>query len=337
MPSLDDKQKIIVFGCYLKSILSVVVAVTGTLLVILKGVYAYYSGLSTFYWVSDLYAIRSATNVVNKIAQWVHVTSNDYGISLVLAYVVVFVLHVVLSLIITIAIASLTLVERRVLSLVQRRVGPNHVGFRGRLQFIADALKLLLKGITVPDLTNRKLFIFIPAVSLFICYTFWINTVWGPSVSLAELEYNLVYASIMSCFFSICIILTGIFSRNKYAIMAAVRCCCMVLNLEILLGFLILVITGATESFSFSAAVNTQGASFFLLSLTAPILPVVMITFLLETNRAPFDLTEAESELVAGYTTELGGFFFALFYLGEYFHLFLFSLTISLTLLGGWL
>lgn len=117
--------------------------------------------------------------------------------------------------------------------------------------------------------------------------------------------------------------------------MAAVRCCCMVLNLEILLGFLILIITGATESFSFSAAVNTQGAWFFLLSLTAPILPVVMITFLLETNRAPFDLTEAESELVAGYTTELGGFFFALFYLGEYFHLFLFSLTISLTLLGG--
>lgn len=101
-----------------------------------------------------------------------HVTSNDYGISLILAYVVVFILHVVLALIITIAIASLTLVERRVLSLVQRRVGPNHVGFRGRLQFIADALKLLLKGITVPDLTNRKLFIFIPAVSLFICYTF---------------------------------------------------------------------------------------------------------------------------------------------------------------------
>lgn len=84
----------------------------------------------------------------------------------------VLIVFIVLSLIITIAIASLTLVERRVLSLVQRRVGPNHVGYRGRLQFIADALKLLLKGITIPDLTNRKLFVFIPAFSLFVCYTF---------------------------------------------------------------------------------------------------------------------------------------------------------------------
>lgn len=237
--------------------------------------------------------------------------------------------------IITIAIASLTLVERRVLSLVQRRVGPNHVGYRGRLQFIADALKLLLKGITIPDLTNRKLFVFVPAFSLFVCYTFWLNTMWGPNLSIAELEYNLVYAAVMSGFFSICIVLTGIFSRNKYAVLAAVRCCCMFLNLEILIGFLILFIVGATESFSFSSAAATQAHTFYLIFLLLPIAPIVFITFLLETNRAPFDLTEAESELVAGYTTELGGFFFALFYLGEYFHLFLFSLTISICLFGG--
>lgn len=140
----------------------------------------------------------------------------------------------------------------------------------------------------------------------------------------------------MSGFFSICIVLTGIFSRNKYSILAAVRCCCMVLNLEILLGFLIIFVVAASESFSFSAAVNTQFFGFYLIFLLIPILHVVLITFLLETNRAPFDLTEAESELVAGYTTELGGFFFALFYLGEYFHLFLFSLTVSVSLFGGW-
>lgn len=83
-----------------------------------------------------------------------------------------FIIVVILSLIITISVALLTLVERKVLSVIQRRVGPNHVGYRGRLQFIADAIKLLLKGINVPDLTNRKLFIFIPAFSLFTCYTF---------------------------------------------------------------------------------------------------------------------------------------------------------------------
>lgn len=259
-----------------------------------------------------------------------------FFLSAVLSFIVIFVIHIILSLIITITIASLTLVERRVLSLVQRRVGPNQVGFRGRLQFIADALKLLLKGITIPDLTNRKLFVFIPALSLFVCYTFWLNTVWGPNLSVVELEYNLVYAALMSSCFSICIVLTGIFSRNKYSILASVRCCCMALNLEILFGFLILYITAASESFSFSAAVHSQSGYFYLIFVLAPVLPVVLITFLLETNRAPFDLTEAESELVAGYTTELGGFFFALFYLGEYFHLFFFSLTLSLCLLGGW-
>jgi NADH-quinone oxidoreductase subunit H len=86
--------------------------------------------------------------------------------------ILLFILVVVLSLIITISIALLTLVERKVLSIIQRRVGPNQVGYRGRLQFIADALKLLLKGINIPDLTNRKLFVFVPAFSLFICYTF---------------------------------------------------------------------------------------------------------------------------------------------------------------------
>lgn len=92
-------------------------------------------------------------------------------------FFIIFIIFIILALIITVSIASLTLVERRVLSLVQRRVGPNHVGFRGRLQFIADALKLLLKGVTIPDLTNRKLFVFVPALSLFICYTFWLNTI----------------------------------------------------------------------------------------------------------------------------------------------------------------
>lgn len=92
-------------------------------------------------------------------------------------FLIFFVQNLILCLIVTIIAASLTLIERKVLSIVQRRVGPNYVGFRGRLQFIADALKLLLKGITVPNLTNKKLFIFIPMIAVFIAYTFWINTI----------------------------------------------------------------------------------------------------------------------------------------------------------------
>ena len=247
-----------------------------------------------------------------------------------------FVIVILLSLIITFTIALLTLVERKVLSIVQRRVGPNQTGFRGRLQFIADALKLLLKGINVPDLTNKKLFVFIPVCSLFFCYSFWTNSIWGPNLMISEIEYNIVYAGIMSVLFSISIILIGVFSRNKYSIMSSIRSCCMVLNLEILLGFIYLFILLYSESFSFSSIISLQTYNFYFVLALLPILPLIIIVFLLETNRAPFDLVEAESELIAGYTTELGGFFFALFYLGEYFHLFFFSLIISCLIFGGW-
>jgi NADH-quinone oxidoreductase subunit H len=110
----------------------------------------------------------------------------------------------------------------------------------------------------------------------------------------------------------------------------------MVLNLEIFLGFFFLFVLAFSESFSFSSIINLQTYNFYFIQTVLPILPIIVISFLLETNRAPFDLTEAESELIAGYTTELGGFFFALFYLGEYFHLFFFSLVMSILLLGGY-
>ena len=121
----------------------------------------------------------------------------------------------------------------------------------------------------------------------------------------------------MSILFSTTIIFTGVFSRNKYSVLSAIRCCCMVLNLEIFLGFFFLFIIMYSESFSFSSVINLQSNRFYIVIALMPIIPVIIIIFLLETNRAPFDLVEAESELIAGYTTELGGFFFALFYLGD--------------------
>jgi NADH-quinone oxidoreductase subunit H len=155
-------------------------------------------------------------------------------------------------LLITLVIASLTLTERKILSLIQRRVGPNFVGYKGRLQYIADALKLFVKGIIIPDEVSKFWFVAIPSIVAAICYTFWINSVWGPSISIFELEYNIVYGSLLSVIFSYCIILTGYFSKNKYAVMASVRCMILVLNLEVFLGLMVLNVVLVSETFNFN-------------------------------------------------------------------------------------
>ena len=253
----------------------------------------------------------------------------------VLGIVIILIINIVLMLVLTIIIASLTLIERKFLALVQRRVGPNFVGYKGRLQYIADALKLFVKGSLIPDESNRFLFVTIPSIALAICYSFWMNGVWGPSISLFEIEYNLIYVSLFSVLFTMCVILTGYFSKNKYAMLAAVRTGIGALNLELFLGLMVLNIILLSESFSFLPIVVYQ-ENYWFIYLFFLIGGLIVITFLLETNRAPFDLPEAESELVTGYTTEYGGFFFGLYYLGEYLHLFFFSLIISILFFGGW-
>ena len=245
------------------------------------------------------------------------------------------IINILLMLLITLVIASLTLMERKVLSLMQRRVGPHFVGYRGRLQYIADALKLFIKGTLIPEEVNKFWFVTIPAVVLSVCYTFWINTVWSPGLSIFEIEYNLVYASLLSLLFSFCIILTGYFSKNKYSVLASIRACLLVSNLELFLGLLILNTVFISESFNFSSFVLLQEFVWLIFPFFN-MFGLIAISFLLEVNRAPFDLAEAESELVSGYTTEMSGFLFGLYYLGEYFHLFFFSMTLVLIFFGGW-
>lgn len=252
-----------------------------------------------------------------------------------LGFFTLLIYNIIFMLVSTLIIASITLLERKLLSLVQRRVGPHFVGYKGRLQYLADALKLFVKGVVVPNETNKFFFIAIPSLAGAVCYSFWINSVWGPSISIFDIEYNIVYASILSVLFGICIMLTGYFSKNKYAVLASVRCGVLMLNLEIFLGLLFLNIIIFGESFSLGVYVVYQEIFWFFF-LFFLMLSTIILTFLLEVNRAPFDLAEAESELVTGYSTEYGGFYFALFYLGEYFHLFFFSLFISTLFFGGW-
>ena len=253
----------------------------------------------------------------------------------IFGYIIILIYNIICILLVTLIIASLTLIERKVLSLVQRRVGPFFVGYRGRLQYIADALKLFLKGIIVPHEANKFFFVLVPSFTAAIIYIFWMNSIWGPSVSIFELEYNIVYASILSLLFGYCIILAGYFSKSKYAFMGSVRYIILSLNLEIFLGLMMINLVFLSESFCLSVFVHYQEFYWFFI-LFFGILGLIIITYLLETNRAPFDLAEAESELVTGYSVEYGGFYFALFYLGEYFHLFFFSLFVSILLFGGW-
>lgn len=248
----------------------------------------------------------------------------------------IFLCNIILFLILTIIIAVITLIERKVLALIQRRVGPNYIGYRGRLQFIADALKLLMKHIFVITKLNKFLFLLFPALVLIMCYLFWINLIWGPNLSLFEVEYNILFMSILSIFFTLLLFLVGWSSKNKYSILASNRIILISFNLEIFLNFILIFLIVFFESFSFYQCVNLQSSLLNGFFLCLPITPLLIITFLIETGRIPFDLGEAESELIAGHTTELGGFFFALFYLGEYFHLYCFSVTYVLLFFNGW-
>ena len=253
----------------------------------------------------------------------------------VLGFLIILIYNIIIMLLITLVIASLTLIERKVLALIQRRVGPFFVGYRGRLQYIADALKLFIKGIIVPNESNKFWFVTMPSFTAAVCYTFWMNSIWGPSISIFEIEYNIVYSTILSILFGYCIMLTGFFSKSKYALMASIRCSILMLNIEIFLGLLFINLVFLVESFCFSVFVIYQEFFWFIFYFYS-LFGIIIIVFLLETNRSPFDLAEAESEIITGYTVEYGGFYFALYYLGEYFHLFFFSMVISLVLLGGW-
>lgn len=248
----------------------------------------------------------------------------------------IFIFNIIIFLILTIIIAIITLIERKILALIQRRIGPNYIGYKGRLQFIADALKLLMKHINILTKLNKILYIIFPSIVLIVCYLFWINLIWGPNLSLFEIEYNILFMSILSIIFTLLLFLVGWSSKNKYSILASNRIIIISFNLEIFLNFLFIFLIFFFESFSFYQCVNLQ--NFFLngFFLCLPIMPIVIIVFLIETSRIPFDLGESESELIAGHTTELGGFFFALFYLGEYFHLYCFSVTYVLLFFNGW-
>ena len=227
-------------------------------------------------------------------------------------------------------VASTTLLERKLLAIIQRRVGPDKLGYHGRLQYIADALKLLSKGILIPENVFKLEFSILPFISIFVVYTFWTFIYWDSNITIIDVEYNIPYLAVASLFFGFSVISVGILSKNKYTILASFRFIIVTLNNELLLGCLWLVFSMSLTSVSFSYSI--LGGRYFFITCCALIIPTLIVCFFSEVGRTPFDFGESESELVAGYTTELSGFLFVLYYLGEYYHLILMSNVYGLIL-----
>jgi len=237
------------------------------------------------------------------------------------------ILQIIILINVTLIGGILPLIERKYLSLIQRRVGPKFVGYKGRLQFIADALKMFLKGCMYPKQANKVFFFFWPSLFLSIAYLLYINMVWGPNIIYADIEFNLLFLIMVSIGMNASIFFTGYFSKNKYAAISALRSVSFIICAEILLTILNIIIIHILGSFQLSAAMPIQEEIYGLFLLIWS-LGLLIIIILMEVCKSPFDLTEAETELVTGFHTEYGAFFFALFYLGEYFHIFFTSVFI---------
>ncbi len=240
---------------------------------------------------------------------------------------------------IMLSVAYLTLAERKVIGFIQVRIGPNRVGPGGLLQPIADGLKLALKEIIIPTNANRFLFILGPIAALAPALAAWAVIPFDETLVLANVDAGLLYILAMTSMGVYGIIISGWASNSKYAFLGALRSAAQVVSYEIAMGFALVGVLIAAGSMNLSEIVLAQQGS-FLHWYWLPLLPLFMVFFIsgvAETNRAPFDVAEGESEIVAGFHVEYSGMTFALFFLAEYAAMILVSVLTSLMFMGGWL
>jgi len=239
------------------------------------------------------------------------------------------------------AVAYLTLAERKVIGYMQIRIGPNRVGYFGLLQPLADGLKLLFKEIIVPSGSDKFLFILAPIMALAPSLAAWAVIPFGEGAALADVNAGLLYLLAMTSLGVYGIIIAGWASNSKYAFLGAVRSAAQIVSYEIAMGFALVCVLMASQSMNLSEIVRGQQGSFGLLNwYVLPLFPmflVYLISGVAETNRAPFDMAEGESEIVAGFHVEYSGMAFALFFLAEYANMILIAFLTSIMFLGGWL
>jgi NADH-quinone oxidoreductase subunit H len=244
------------------------------------------------------------------------------------------ILGIVVPLLIT--VAYFTLVERKLMGSIQRRRGPNVVGYVGLLQPLADGLKLFVKETILPSNANTLLFIYAPILTFFLSLMGWAVIPLGKNAVIADLDLGILYLLAVSSLGVYGIVISGWASNSKYAFLGALRSAAQMVSYEVALGFVIVSVALCAGSFRLTEIVNAQESMWFCVPLF-PLFIVFFISALAETNRHPFDLPEAEAELVSGYNVEYSAMGFALFFLGEYANMLLMSVLTSLLFLGGWL
>jgi NADH-quinone oxidoreductase subunit H len=244
------------------------------------------------------------------------------------------------------SVAYLTLWERKLIGWIQIRIGPNRVGPAGLLQPIADGVKLLFKEIILPANANPGLFLLAPVVMLMPAMAAWAVIPFSPELVLADINAGLLYIMALSSMGVYGVIVAGWASNSKYAFLGAMRSAAQMVSYELAMGFALVVVLMVSGSLNLSDIVNGQGKGLFadkgltFLSWNwLPLLPMLVVYFvsgIAETNRAPFDVVEGESEIVAGHMIEYSGMTFALFFLAEYMNMWLISALTVLMFFGGW-
>ena len=243
-------------------------------------------------------------------------------------------------------VAYLTLWERKLIGWIQIRIGPNRVGPLGLLQPIADGVKLLFKEIILPTNANKGLFLLAPVLMLTPALAAWAVIPFSPDVVLADINAGLLYILALSSVGVYGVIVAGWASNSKYAFLGAMRSAAQMVSYELAMGFALVVVLMVSGSLNLSDIVNAQGRGLFaskglnFLSWNwlplAPMLVVYFVSGVAETNRAPFDVVEGESEIVAGHMVEYSGMTFALFFMAEYMNMILISTLTAVMFFGGW-
>ncbi|MDQ7075941.1 MAG: NADH-quinone oxidoreductase subunit NuoH [Gammaproteobacteria bacterium] len=237
------------------------------------------------------------------------------------------------------AVAYLTYAERKIIGYMQVRLGPNRVGPKGWLQPIADALKLMTKEIIIPTNANRFLFLLAPVISLAPALAAWAVIPFGDGLILADIDAGLLYILALTSLGVYGVIVAGWASNSKYAMLSTLRAAAQIVSYEIAMGFALVGVLMASGSLNLNKIVLAQQGGFldwFLLPLF-PLFIVYYLAGVAETNRAPFDVAEGESEIVAGFHVEYSGMAFSIFFLAEYANMILIAALASLMFLGGWL
>jgi NADH-quinone oxidoreductase subunit H len=271
---------------------------------------------------------------------WMQSTWLGYGFGWFLA-TLIFILIIALPLML--AVAMVIYADRKIWAAMALRRGPNVVGPLGLLQSFADGLKVFLKETIIPSGANRGLFIIAPILTFTVALVGWAVVPFGPGMVLANINVGLLYLLAISSLGVYGVIIAGWASNSKYPFYSALRAAAQMVSYEVSVGFVLVPVILWAETFNLSGIIEAQRSHLWILNgfgfnpLFLPLAMIFLISAMAETARAPFDLTEAESELVAGYQTEYSSMSFALFWLGEYGNVLLMCGMTAVLFWGGWL